>query len=166
MFAPTYPRMMARYNQWQNRSLIVAADGLDDAARRRERGAFFGSIHATFCHLLWADMIWWHRLAGMEKPPGNPASSIHLEPDWARFKSRRAAMDEAIITWADGLPDEEISGDFHWVSTAGRASSHPKGLIIAHVFNHQTHHRGQIHAMLTAEGAKPEDTDLILMPTA
>ena len=65
-----YVQRMARYNRWQNENLYGVADALSDAERRRERGAFFGSIHATFSHLLWADQIWMSRLAGSPRPEG------------------------------------------------------------------------------------------------
>ena len=57
MITHGYVRTMAEYNLWQNQNLYGAADGLGDAARREPRGAFFGSIHATLNHLLWADQM-------------------------------------------------------------------------------------------------------------
>jgi uncharacterized damage-inducible protein DinB len=64
MIDPAFVQTMARYNAWQNDNLYTAAASLTDEARRQNRGAFFNSIHATFCHLLWGDRMWLHRLIG------------------------------------------------------------------------------------------------------
>ena len=68
MILSEYVRLMARYNSWQNGSLYRAADALSDAARREDRGAFFGSIHGTLSHILWGDRMWMNRFAGTERP--------------------------------------------------------------------------------------------------
>lgn len=165
MITPAYVATMARYNAWQNRSLVTAADRLDDGARTAQRGAFFGSIMGTFNHLLWGDAIWMHRFAGSQRPPGSIRDSPAYFSDWATFTSARAALDEAILAWADELSAEWLAGDLSWVSSAAnRNLTRPRALLVTHFFNHQTHHRGQIHAMLTAAGAKPDDTDLMLTP--
>ena len=158
--------MMARYNAWQNRSLVTAADGLSDADRRADRGAFFGSIFATFNHLLWGDLMWMHRLAGWNRPAGaSIKDTVRFTADWAAFKAARGDADARIKAWADGLDQMALEGDLAWFSGAIGADLHkPKWICVQGVFNHQTHHRGQIHAMLTAVGARPDDTDLFLMP--
>jgi uncharacterized damage-inducible protein DinB len=156
---------MARYNRWQNRSLIAAADTLDDAARKTDRGAWFGSIAATFSHLLWGDLVWMARFAGGPRPEVGIAGSVALFPHWDAFKARREATDLRILDWAWALEPTDLAGDLVWHSAvAGGEVSRPRALCIAHFFNHQTHHRGQIHAMLTAAGARPGDTDLFVMP--
>lgn len=156
---------MARYNAWQNTSLLSAAGDLDGAAREADRGAHFGSIRATFSHLLWADAVWMSRLADWERPQGGIAESVAFETDWARLGDARAQADERIVAWTDGLGEDALAGDLTWWSgAAGREVSKPRALCALHMFNHQTHHRGQIHAMLTAAGARPGDTDLFLMP--
>lgn len=165
MVGPDFARMMARYNSWQNASLYGAADGLSDEARRQDRGAFFSSIHGTLSHLLWGDTMWMSRLAGGPRPTGTIAQSPDYEPDWDDLVKARHAMDRLILGWADTVPADALAGDLTWYSGAlGREVSRPMGVIVAHVFNHQTHHRGQVHAMLTAAGARPHDTDLFAMP--
>lgn len=161
-----YARLMARYGAWQNQSLIAAADTLDGSARDRDGGAHFGSIRATFNHLLWGDRIWMNRFAGTPAPvqPGIP-QSIDETPDWTAFKAARAKMDAAILDWTGGLDDAALSGDLSWFSGAAqRQVTRPLARLLVHMFNHQTHHRGQVHAMLTAAGARPGDTDLFLLP--
>ena len=109
--------------------------------------------------------MWMSRLAGWEKPPGGLAETVRFEVDWARLCAARVEADGRIVAWADGLAEGALDGDLTWWSgAAGREVSKPRAFCVAHMFNHQTHHRGQIHAMLTAAGARPGDTDLSLMP--
>jgi uncharacterized damage-inducible protein DinB len=164
MVDPAFVQMMARYNSWQNRSLIAAADLLDEEGRSRDRGAFFGSIQRTFNHVLWADEVWLHRLTGSEKPlVGGRDSAVYIA-DWSEFRERRAARDAAIEAWAASVDAAWLRGTLIWYSgAAGRELGQPRAQVIAHLFNHQTHHRGQIHAMLTAAGGTPEATDLMLV---
>lgn len=162
---PGYCALMARYNTWQNRSLVAAAGTLDAPARAADRGAFFGSIRGTLSHLLWADLLWMSRFDGGPRPAGGIAESADLFPDWDALTRERAATDRCILGWADRLGPEALEGVLTWRSGAlGREVSRPVGLCVAHFFNHQTHHRGQVHAMLTAAGAAPADTDLFIMP--
>lgn len=166
MISPAHVQTMARYNRWQNQSIYAAADRLEEAQRREERGAFFGSIHATLNHLLWADRTWMHRLAGWPAPePKNIKESLAYFEDWDALKRERQAADEALIGWAEQLGPESLAGDLTWYSGAsGREMTRPKWILITHLFNHQTHHRGQVHCLLTQLGAKPEATDLPFMP--
>jgi uncharacterized damage-inducible protein DinB len=162
-----HARLMARYNRWQNDNLYGAAATLSDEARRQDRGAFFGSIHGTLSHLLWGDSIWMHRFAGTPKLEGGIKDSPGHFADWDDLTARRKAMDETIIGWVEALTPDWLSGDLTWYSGAmGRDVSKAKWLLVTHFFNHQTHHRGQVHAMLTAAGAKPDDTDIPFMPDA
>jgi uncharacterized damage-inducible protein DinB len=164
MIDPGFVQAMARYNAWQNSSMIGAAADLTDEARRLDRGAFFKSIHATFNHLLWADEVWLHRLLGTPKPAVGGRDSVSYVDDWESFRERRAGTDAAILAWAEQVDPAWLRGTLIWYSgAAGREIGKPRAFVIAHLFNHQTHHRGQIHAMLTAAGSKPEDTDLFLV---
>jgi uncharacterized damage-inducible protein DinB len=165
MIDPAYVRRMARYNRWQNQNLFGVADRLSEEERRRERGAFFGSIHKTLSHLLWADQIWMSRLTDVSAPTGGIPESVSLYPEWELLRSDRAALDGRIIGWADGLDEAALAGDLTWHSAlAKREVGKPTWLLVTHMFNHQTHHRGQVHCMLTQAGGKPHDTDLAFMP--
>ncbi|MBL8585423.1 MAG: damage-inducible protein DinB [Bradyrhizobiaceae bacterium] len=165
MIDGAYARLMARYNRWQNENLYGVAAQLSDDERRRERGAFFGSVHKTLNHLLWADRMWMSRFSDRPRPPGGLSESVMLCPEWAALARERTAMDATIIDWADTLDDAWLTGDLTWFSgAANREFSKPRWGLVAHFFNHQTHHRGQVHAMLTQAGGKPGDTDLMLMP--
>ena len=165
MISVEHARMMARYNTWQNQSLYTAADDLSDEARRQERGAFFGSIQCTLSHLLWGDQQWMSRFAGTPPPAGSGKDSPNHYADWDDLRRQRIAFDAVILDWASRLEPAWLAADFEWYSgLAKRNVSKPAWVLVTHFFNHQTHHRGQVHAMLTAAGAKPDDTDLMLMP--
>lgn len=165
MITPAYAHTMARYNRWQNRSIYAAAATLTDEARRQDRGAFFGSIHATLNHLLWADQIWMHRFAGTPRPaPESIKDSVAYYEAWDALERERRAFDEVIVDWARWIDLAWLAGDLTYFSgAAGRKLTRPAALVVTHMFNHQTHHRGQVHAMLTAAGAKPGATDLPMM---
>ncbi|WID95412.1 DinB family protein [Bosea vestrisii] len=164
MIDTAYVTTMAHYNRWQNRSLYDAAAALSDEVRRQDRGAFFGSIHGTFCHILWADQIWLSRFAGTPKPPVPGSESSRMIAEWPDLLAERQTTDALIEDWAGKLPPGWLAGDLTWVSgVSHREFSKPKALAVMHFFNHQTHHRGQVHAMLTAAGMKPDDTDLVLV---
>ena len=165
MIDSAYVRRMARYNRWQNQNLYGVADGLSDEERRRERDAFFGSVHKTLSHLLWADRIWMSRFADVPKPEGGIPESVSLYPHWDGLKRERAAFDETMIAWADGLDSASVAGDLTWYSGAQkREVTRPKWILITHMFNHQTHHRGQVHCMLTQAGGVPHATDFSILP--
>ena len=164
MIDPAYAQRMARYNRWQNQNLYGVADRLSDAERRHERGAFFGSVHKTLSHLLWGDRVWMSRFSGGSRPEVGIAGSVSLYPDWDELKRERAAFDEEIIAWADGVDAAWLAGDLTYYSGgAKRDITAPKWLLVTHMFNHQTHHRGQVHCLLTQAGGRPHDTDLPML---
>ena len=164
MISTDHVRLMARYNRWQNESLFAAADGVGEEARRLDRGAFFGSIHGTLSHLLWGDTIWMHRFTGRPRPHGGIQASSALHADWAALQTARLEMDAEIVAWAASLDPAWLKGSITWASAAlNREVTRANWTLAAHFFNHQTHHRGQVHAMLTAAGAKPDDTDLMVI---
>jgi uncharacterized damage-inducible protein DinB len=160
-----YALTMARYNLWQNESILAAAGTLSPAEREKERGAFFGSILKTLSHLFWADRVWLSRFAGTPAPEGGIPGSVSLIGDWDTFIAERKAFDQRILQWAHDVAPDWFEGDLSWFSGAlGRDVTKPKTVLVIQLFNHQTHHRGQIHAMLTAAGAKPDATDVPFMP--
>jgi len=159
-----YCRTMAQYNQWQNNGLRPIVKSMDEQDLRADRGAFFGSIFATLNHLLWGDMLWMSRFDGGDGPSFDAKDHKDLTPNKAEWDRLRFLTDGRIKLWAEAVKTVDLTGDLTWYSgMAGKELSEPKALCITHFFNHQTHHRGQIHAMLTAAGHKPQDTDLALM---
>jgi len=163
-----YVQMMARYGAWQNDGLATAADGLTDAAREQDRGGFFGSISGTLNHLLWGDRIWMSRFAGTLAPQkASIPESVRETENWESYRAARGETNASIRQWADSLDPEWLNGDLSWFSGAAqRDVRKPKAMLVMHFFNHATHHRGQVHAMLTAAGVQPGDTDLFFLPDA
>jgi uncharacterized damage-inducible protein DinB len=166
MISVSYVKAMADYNRWQNLSIYSAASELSDKARRLDRGAFFASIHRTLNHLLWADKVWMHRLAGFPKPAiGTIKDSVNLYENWTDLEQSRKTFDDELVDWAQDIGDNVLQGDYSWYNrTVNREVSKPRWLLITHMFNHQTHHRGQVHAMVTAAGGRPDETDLPFKP--
>jgi len=161
-----YVRTMARYNAWQNRQLTEALQDVSDEVLRADRGGFFGSIMATLNHLLWGDTVWMSRFTtAVPKPDAGIPDSVDYTPTFAVWSAERFRMDGAIRMWSDTVRSLELSGQLSWFSGAlGRDVQKPFELCVAHMFNHQTHHRGQVHAMMTAAGLQAPVTDLFIMP--
>lgn len=167
MIEPGYVRMMARYNAWQNRQLSDALDGVPLDVLRADHGAFFGSILGTLNHILWADRMWMSRLAPdlQAAPMGGIDKSTELCPTFGGWDAERFAMDGVLTRWAKGLHSVDLVGDLIWFSGASGAEvTRPLAACVIHMFNHQTHHRGQVHAMLTKSNIKAPVSDLVFMP--
>ena len=165
MITPEYCQTMARYNAWQNDGLREMVQTLSVEDLTKDRGAFFGSIFATLNHLLWGDTIWMSRFDGGAGPAFEAKDHKELTPTAAVWAAERFRMDARITLWANSLHAVDLLGDLTWYSgMAGREMSKSKALCVMQLFNHQTHHRGQVHAMLTSLGLKPNDTDLPFMP--
>lgn len=166
MITTGYVRKMADYNRWMNEGIYAACETLSDEDRKMDCGAFFGSIHATLNHILWGDQVWMHRLAGTAKPAApDIAGSVSQFEDFNDLTRERAAFDEVIRDWAAGLDDAWLEGTLEWYSgSAGRDMSTPRWIAVTHMFNHQTHHRGQVHCLLTRFGVKTPVTDLPFAP--
>ncbi|WP_242481629.1 DinB family protein [Paracraurococcus ruber] len=152
---------MAAYNAEMNRRLYAAAAELTDAARRQDRGGWFGSIHGTLCHLLWGDRQWMGRFAGWDPPPPGIANSPRLIEDFSELRAARAEADARIEAWAATLTPDWLTGDLTWFSGASQKEMRERRwILVTHLFNHQTHHRGQAHDMITQAGVRPAETDL------
>jgi uncharacterized damage-inducible protein DinB len=161
LITPGYVRTMADYNAEMNRRLYAAADRLPDAERRRDRGAFWGSIHGTLNHLLWGDQIWMSRFDGWEPPDVVQKDSAGMVADYEALKARRIEADGKLQDWATRVTPEWLLADLVWFSgAAGKEISRKRDILVMHLFNHQTHHRGQAHALLTAAGQEVAATDL------
>jgi uncharacterized damage-inducible protein DinB len=161
---PAFVRTMAAYNAEMNRRLYEASSRIPDAARGEDRGAFWGSLHGTLCHLLWGDQMWMSRFDGWPKAAVIQKESATLVADFDELRRRRVDADERISAWAAGVTEQWLAGDMVWFSSsAQREMRTPRSFAVAHFFNHQTHHRGQAHALITACGEKTGDTDLFLV---
>jgi uncharacterized damage-inducible protein DinB len=173
-------RFLARYNQWFNGQLLDACERISDEQRKQDRGAFFGSIHRTLCHLLVADPIWLGRFrqcgrdhgwdaaclsdAVVGLPAGTTLSTV-LYDDWAALRARRAELDAAIMQWVADMPEGFPGYTMRYANSAGVRREHPAWQAMTHFFNHQTHHRGQATTLLMQAGVNPGVTDLIALVT-
>jgi uncharacterized damage-inducible protein DinB len=163
MIEPTYCRTMARYNRWMNERLFTACAAIPDGERRRDLGAFFGSLHGTLNHLLWGDGVWLSRFTGRPRPAGGPADEQYA--DFAELRAARAALDAEILAWAEGVTSDWLASELSWTSGIdGATRSRPAWVLAVHLFNHQTHHRGQATTLMMQLGVDPGVTDLPWMP--
>lgn len=152
--------MFAAYNQWANGVIYGAARELSDEELNRNQGAFFGSMIGTLNHLLCADRIWMKRFTGEGDAPGALNTILHSRLD--ELEAARKAEDERIIAWIAGLPQERLAGNFSYTPiTNPEPVTQKLGSALSHFFNHQTHHRGQCHMILTSLGKPSVTLDLV-----
>ena len=164
MVNPAYVRTMAAYNAEMNRRLYEAAARIPDPERRKDRGAFWGSLHGTLSHLLWGDQMWMSRFDNWPKAAVIQKESATMVGGFDELRRLRADADERISAWAGRTTDEWLAGDLVWFSSSVQKELRsPRSFAVTHFFNHQTHHRGQAHALITACGEKTGDTDLFLV---
>lgn len=165
---PEVCHAFARYNRWMNRKVYDAAARLTDEERKRDRGAFFKSIHNVMNHILVADRIWLSRVAGEVPEPGlfGPGGIKGLDheiaSDFDELRRERDETDGSIDTWVDTLTTESLAGTVRIVRK-GEARDLPQWWVATQVFNHQTHHRGQITTLLFQAGQDPGATDMFAM---
>jgi len=152
--------MLAHYNRWANDRVYAAARELDDNAYRADMGAYFGSIHGTLNHILVGDRIWMQRFTGQGDAPS--MLNVILFDDFVDLQTARAAEDARIISYIDGLSDAELTANFRYRTITKPADiEQPLAPALIHFFNHQTHHRGQIHGLLTRLAGDAPSLDLI-----
>jgi uncharacterized damage-inducible protein DinB len=167
MMSPEWLGALARYNSWMNEKLYGLAATLSDEERKRDRKAFFKSIHGTFNHLLVADRIWLGRFTGTAAPdgfmgPGIRSLDQELYSDFGELRRQRALTDQALSAWVAELTPERLAAPLVFMRRGHKVES-PLWWSVAHVFNHQTHHRGQITTLFTQQGRDPGSTDLVAM---
>lgn len=165
-------RFLAGYNAAFNRQLMDACESLDDAARKAQRGAFFGSIHGTFNHLLWADTMWLGRFAAQGEHfaaltpellalPAGARFETELQSEWIDLRAHRTRVDVVIEAWLADMPGDFVQRTMRYANTRGVQREHPMWKALTHFFNHQAHHRGQITTLCSQAGVDVGVTDLI-----
>jgi uncharacterized damage-inducible protein DinB len=158
-----YCQLLARYGRWMNERMLAALAGMDDAARKRDGDAYFGSIHRTLNHLLWADGIWLARFTGTAY--GVPAYGADLTDDFAELVARREALDTRILDWAGGLDPAWLQGTLDYrAASDGKRRVLPAWVAAVHLFQHAVHHRAQVGTLMKQAGADPGVTDLPFLP--
>lgn len=168
MMSPEWLGALARYNRWMNGKLYALAATMSDETRRRDCGAFFKSIHGTFNHLLLADKVWLARFTGATVadgflgPDGIRSLDQELYVDFENLRRARVNTDDEITAWVAGLTAERLAAPLAFMRR-GQRQECPLWWAVAHVFNHQTHHRGQVTTLFTQQGYDPGVTDLFAM---
>jgi uncharacterized damage-inducible protein DinB len=153
--------MMAGYNAWCNGRIYDVAAQLPDEDYRADRGAFFKSVHGTLNHLLVADRIWLKRFTGQGEAP-NRLDAILFET-LSDLRAAREREDERIVAYIDSLSDADLEGRIRYRTIMNSMEiEQPLAPALVHFFNHQTHHRGQVHALLTGFDLEAPSLDLIL----
>lgn len=162
-------RGFAKYNREFNLLLFNQLAGLSENERKRDMRAFFGSIHGTLNHILLADRIWLARFAKAipDMAALRNAELVHefdslrqeVCSDFDELHRERQATDQVLTNWAEELADEVLAQNMRYSNSKGQVREHPVWLAVAHMFNHQTHHRGQVTTLLYQLGHDPGVTD-------
>lgn len=170
---PDQAVLLAAYNAWMNVKLYDAAARLPVDELMAERGAFFGSIFGTLNHLVVADTIWLKRVAqggvhsaGLDPVPGWPTPTAldqRLHDDLPALRQRRNELDATIQQWVGSLTAAHLAQVLTYANTKGVVSHKRLGHVLTHIFNHQTHHRGQATTLLYQAGQDVGVTDLLAL---
>ncbi len=154
---------MARYNRWMNTRLMETCSQLSDAERRQPRGAPFGSIHGLWNHLLLVDRLWLARFDGAPLPYKSLDEEVCS--DWDELKTERQRTDDAIDAYLNSLTQEKLAATLSVTAlSTGRQFEMPLWIAVQQLFNHQTHHRGQVTALMEQAGLDCGVTDIAAMP--
>jgi uncharacterized damage-inducible protein DinB len=169
--------LMAEYNQWMNQKLYEVASTLSEELLAENKGAFFGSIIGTLNHIMVGDIAWLKRFAlhlstHQELNPirelAQPkALDIIIHDNFSDLKASRVLLDDIFTKFANSLTEAELSESVSYRNMKGVASTKNLFSLMMHVFNHQTHHRGQISTLLSQSGVDIGVTDLaVIIPNA
>jgi len=164
---------MAQYNQWMNQKLYDKVQQLSDEDIAKDRGAFFPSILHTLNHILVGDLLWFRRFASskackehltaMKDIPRPTSLDELLFTNIQALREQRDNMDKLILDFSHTWDESMLQSDIRYRNMKGIKYQKPLGELLQHVFNHQTHHRGQVTTLLFQTGIDPEATDLLVM---
>ncbi|MCK5361878.1 MAG: damage-inducible protein DinB [Gammaproteobacteria bacterium] len=154
---------MAQYNRWMNGRLYAVCAEIPDAERKRDRGAFFKSIHGTLNHLLLGDRLWLGRF--LHRPFPVDSLDQDLYPDFDELRAEREGTDQEILDFSGSLDEEALARDFRFTTIVDPGEHvFPFRHVLQQFFNHQTHHRGQVTTLIKQAGYEPGVTDLMWLP--
>jgi uncharacterized damage-inducible protein DinB len=160
---PTHARMMAAYGTWMNGRMLDLCGRLTDAERKRDLGAFFRSIHGTVDHLVYGDVAWMGRFTGSPMPVKRIGEMAYQA--WEELAAVRRALDQRMEAWAAGVTESWLAETMSYVSVNdGKTRVLPRWVLVTHMFNHGTHHRGQLTTLMKQLGVDPGVTDLPWLP--
>ena len=152
--------MMANYNTWANQQIFRICSKLTDSEYRKDRGVFFGSIHNTLNHLLLVDILWLSRYTGRAVDYISSLDQI-LYDDFESLHNARVEWDRVFVEYVEGLDPADLEKTLTYSRMSGVKSEGSRQELLFTLLNHQTHHRGQVHAMLTQAGISNSDMPAI-----
>ncbi len=153
---------MAQYNEWMNSRLYALCATLRDEDLREDRGAFFKSIYATLNHIAYGDLAFLARFTGSPSTVPNPGEDLF--GTFGLLRREREALDQRILVWSESLSPQWLAEPLTYTSKIdGQTRTVPKWVLVTHMFNHQTHHRGQVTTLLSQLGHDIGSTDIPFM---
>lgn len=162
MITASHTQLMAQYNEWMNSRMYALCASLPDAELRKDRGAFFKSIYATLNHIAYGDLAFLSRFTG--NPSVVPEPGADLFGEFGLLRTERAALDRRILVWSESLSPSWLAELLTYESKIdGKTRTVPKWVLVTHMFNHQTHHRGQVTTLLSQMGLDVGATDIPFM---
>ena len=164
LYDGSYYQLMAEYNCWMNQKIYLVCLSISDEKRKEDLGAFFKSIHGTLNHLLYGDKSWMGRFT--KNPFSVTCIEQDLHTDFEDLKVEREKVDQQILEWSMKLDPAWLSQPFEYTSNVdGKRRVLPTSVLVTHMFNHQTHHRGQVTTLIKQVGYDPGVTDIPWLPT-
>lgn len=163
MYDGNYYQLMAQYNLWMNQKIYAICSDIPDEQRKQDIGAFFKSVHGTLNHLLYGDKAWMGRFTN--NPFSVNAIAQELYSNFDALKVERENTDREILEWSKHLDSKWLSQEFEYTSNVdNKRRILPSWVLVTHMFNHQTHHRGQVTALIKQLGYDPGVTDIPWLP--
>jgi len=154
---------MAEYNQWMNKRLYASCGSMTDSERKKDRSAFFGSIHRTLNHIMFGDLAFMSRFTG--NPKSVPELGVDLYTDYEELWVARSKLDDRILDWTKSLSKDWLLEELSYESKIdGVTRTMARWILVTQMFNHETHHRGQITTLLSQSGIDMGTTDIPFMP--
>jgi uncharacterized damage-inducible protein DinB len=163
MITKKHCQLMAQYNEWMNSRTYELCASLPDAELRKDRGAFFKSIYDTLNHIAYGDLAFMSRFTG--DPSVVPEPGVELFGGFSRLRTERVALDQRILNWSASLEPDWLAEPLTCSSKIdSKSRTVSKWILVTHMFNHQTHHRGQVTTLLSQMGLDVGVTDIPFMP--
>ena len=152
-------KMMADYHQWAHARLLQYAEPLSQEEYHQPCGLYFTSVHGTFNHMLVGDCLWYGRF--VNEPADLPGLDYELCSSREPLAAALTAQTNKWVDYLEQLTEEQVGAELTYCSTMGKEYSFPTGQLLAHVFNHGSHHRGQISSIITQLGYPCPEMDLV-----
>ena len=163
MYPGNYYELMAEYNKWMDGKIYAVCGEIPDTVRKKDMGAFFKSIHGTLNHIYYGDIAWLERLRDNKFTPRE--IGVDLFDDFVELRAAQEKIDVEILEWARSLTPEYLSNEYDYESNVrGFKRTLPRWVLATHMFNHQTHHRGQVTTLIKQLGIDPGITDIPWLP--